>query len=379
MRGTEVAISLGVAPVPWWRWSTPLDEEYHLPQPPSRAADARAFRRGSLGLSMLRAASARLRQSPWGRLVVLAMMFGVSSCGGLHAQMAAADRDPCEKVLARHESVSRAPDYASQDREFREGYEVQVVRCAMARNKFEVSAAIAKGWSDHIALEREQTLSRAEAGLGNDTAAAEHLEVLAKNVLSDEKFFVESPELRRYRSEDWFVGLAIRVWSRHADGSLYGFVSELLGRDALLPLRVVVADPHREKGQWVVWTGKVQDARLDSDANQTLFLAEGVDVRKQTMGPEEVESRYTLKGHTLEQVSRGTSYMVEEELVPNGHKFYVHYPRAKDSLAAMQTIVAVGHYDGRGGADNLPVVSALVVMERKARRTSEKEERGGGQ
>src|SRR5258706_16449 len=76
-------------------------------------------------------------------------------------------------------------------------------------------------------------------------------------------FFVHAQELLRYRREEWYVRLALGAWSKTKSPRLDEFAGELLGGAGLLPLRVAVADPERERGLWAVWTGIVRDARLD--------------------------------------------------------------------------------------------------------------------
>jgi hypothetical protein len=301
-------------------------------------------------------------------LALIAAAF-TTACGGVHAEMARADREPCDRILARYPALSSDPAYDRQPPEFRQGYETQVARCALVGDKFESSLAIAKGWPDRLALERDRVIARSEAGLHHDDAAAESLDALSKNALCDTSFFTDTPEFRQYRGKDWFVALAVRAWSRSKEGSLHGFAARVIGDEELLALRVAAADPHREKGSWAVWTGVVRDARLDAKTDQTFLLAEGVDVQNEKGAPEAVKSRATVSGNKIESEITSSSHAYQEVFVPNGRRFLVRYPRARDSLAAMRTIVALGRYQGRDGDEGLPLLEAVVVIERKAQRT----------
>jgi hypothetical protein len=53
-----------------------------------------------------------------------------------------------------------------------------------------------------------------------------------------------------------------------------------------------------------------------------------------------------------------------DELVPNGRAFVVKYPKVREKLVNMRTFVAVGRYSGRTGENNVPVLSASLVMAR---------------
>ncbi|MGH7435533.1 MAG: hypothetical protein ACRENE_07645 [Polyangiaceae bacterium] len=144
---------------------------------------------------------------------------------------------------------------------------------------------------------------------------------------------------------------------------------------------MVDPDPQRAPGGWAVWTGIVHEARLDSKSDQTLMLAEGIDVKNQDLGVQSTTTETSITRAPLSPLgewnahteTKSETHAYEEAFVPNGHKFMVRYPRARDTLAAMHAIVAFGHFVGRDPDGEMPVLDAFIVRERKAERTVEKE------
>jgi hypothetical protein len=296
------------------------------------------------------------------------------SCGGLQAEMARADRDDCHRVVVRYPVVSNDRGYAAVRSEDREGYKIHVAKCALSLEQFDLARTVAQGLSDRLAIERQPLVARASAGLKDDDAARTALEAYVDDELAEVDVIADSPELMRYRGQEWFVHLALRLYSRRGGESLHDFAKEFVG--PVLPLRVAAADPNREPGSWAVWTGVVREARLDSKTDQTLLLAEGVDVKSEDMGVENVSSEeritgsaYSPRTYTARLETKATTHRFEEAFVPNGHNFMVRYPKARDSLAAMHTIVAFGHFVGRDPGGEMPVLEALIVRERKSERT----------
>jgi hypothetical protein len=294
------------------------------------------------------------------------------SCGGLRAEIASVQDQTCGTVLRRYEVLSRDPKYSALSREDREGYEVRVARCALTLGKYDLAIALPKTWSDHLSTERDEVEARASAGLHDEDSAHLALASYAESATADEDLLLNSPEFLSYEGQDWFVRLALRLWARQQDASLHDFAKHVVGGD-LLPLRVAAADPHRAPGSWAVWTGIVTDARLDSKGDQTLLLAEGVDIKNEDHGAQSVTTRATFSGETAHVETKAETRTYEEAFVPNGHKFMVRYPHARDSLAAMHTIVAFGHFAGRDPEGEMPVLDAFIVRERKAERTVQKE------
>jgi hypothetical protein len=299
------------------------------------------------------------------------MLFGtaVVSCGGLSSRIRAAPSTSCADVIAQAPAIRADSRYEDQPSEDREAYDLRLAECDLSMGMPEPTLELARSWPDRMATRRGQTVARAEAAQGNCDAAREALESIAGEAHLSPTFFLDTTELWPCSAEDWFVSLAIRAWHRSASPSLDEFASKLVhhAKRNLVPVTLASAEPGRGSGDWAVWTGRIEDARLDRDGDQTLLKAEGVEVKDEITLHEKLVSMETYRAWlgSYESTPKYTTERTHREVFePNGRSFVVRYPGAREGLVAMHTITAFGRYAGRG-EDGLPIMNAVEVVDRE--------------
>jgi hypothetical protein len=300
--------------------------------------------------------------------VSLALFLG---CGGVQRQMREASSIPCATVLARHPSIAADPSYVTQPRFERESYEIKVAECAISRGKPQLAIELAKGWSSEVELTRAKITARAQAAMGDEAATRITLEGLAGDGRLDAGFFTETEELQRFAGSEWFLRLALAVWTVRKQPPIEVFGPRLVHNagEKLLSLSVASADPTRAPGEWVMWTGVVHDARLDREGDRTLLSAEGIDVKEQLVEVDrslqsmEVQPHFFGRGATVDPTYK-TDRTYEEVFVPNGRNFFVTVPHVSEKLVGLHAITAFGRYRGRDGGNGAPVIEAIAVIER---------------
>jgi hypothetical protein len=140
------------------------------------------------------------------------------------------------------------------------------------------------------------------------------------------------------------------------------------GSGHLLSLSVAAADPDRPGGDWALWTGRIQQARLDRGGDQTLLKVEGVDVKQEVTERERlvsVHGRPTFAGGYEATPKYETERSSHPVYIPNGREFFVRYPHARESIVTMRTISVFGRFMGRDKGEALPAIDALVVIKRE--------------
>ncbi len=298
------------------------------------------------------------------------------SCASTREEMTEARHQPCEDVLTRYLRISADADYASYPKGVRIAYETTVASCYLDRRRPEKAVALARSWGDEQRAETLRVEARADAQLDKKADCRAALERYVKEPDADPYFFTEEPEFRNYAAEDWYIGTAIDAWSRTKMPAMERYAARLLhlGGANLLSLEVAAADPHRRTGEWALWLGAVRESRLDRASGQTYLSAVGLDVKQVAHVDRKVASvKYegTWSGGIKGTPTYDETESYQEVFVPNGRSFIVKYPKVSEKLVGMKTILALGHYAGREGEEGIPVLSALLVMERKAEEHAE--------
>jgi hypothetical protein len=291
----------------------------------------------------------------------LAVACSLVACTSFRDKLENVNGRPCDDVLFEYSKLSVDPQYKQESRGLREQYEMTVASCYLERRRPEKAVDLSKAWTDDVA--KTKIAARAHAQLGQEQECRAAIAALAAHTSTD--FFTDWPEFKPYSSTDWFIGYAIDAWARSQTPPLEQFVRQLAGRGGggLLPLNVAAADAQRPAGDWAVWTGMVRSGNIDRDAQQTILVAEGVDVQEELSGADVAVKRSDW-GEV--QLTR-TNERYSDVFVPNGRVFIVKYPKVREQLVNMKTIVAVGRYSGRTSEKNVPELSALLVMERSSR------------
>jgi hypothetical protein len=299
---------------------------------------------------------------------LLGVLVAASGCRTFAGNIEAASRTPCHDTLEKHAGITADPRYPEQSYRVRHDYEEHVAACFLSSGEPGKALALAGTWEEDP-VERLYTTARAHAALGDDGAAREALEGLAKARLSDSSLFVTAREFDRYLGQDWFVELGLRAWSRHPTRSLESFAARLVGvrPDALLTLSVASADERPGKGRWALWTGVVRDARIEHGSQKTVLFAEGVDVVDEVTTQERIVKTETRSAGTKAVTTPvyRTEHHHQEKFEPNGREFVIEARGAKPALVELRTVIAFGRYSGRDGAEGRPVLDALVVMDRR--------------
>lgn len=297
-------------------------------------------------------------------LAVLGLVVAWSSvaCTSLRDRMADVRSRPCDDVLIEYSQLSTDPQYKRESQGLREEYELNVASCYLERRRPEKAVELSKGWTDDVS--KTKIAARAHAQLGREQECRSALATLAQSPRASSEFFTDWPEFKVYSATDWFIGYAIDAWARSQTPPIEQYMRSLTGRggSGLLSLNVAAADSQRPAGDWAVWTGMVRSGNIDRDAQQTILVAEGVDVKEEMS-----RADLTAKRNAWGDVNISTTNeRYADVFVPNGRVFVVKYPKVRESLVNMKTIVAVGHYSGRTGDHNVPELSAVLVMERSA-------------
>lgn len=319
----------------------------------------------------------RLRALPHVRCtlgVLFALAMASSGCKSYATTVHEAREQSCPDVVAHLDAVVHDARYAEVPAGARQAYERRVAECDLTLKKYEDAVQLARTWPDTYSDQRDEVVARGEAALGHEAETRAALESYVGWAHSTPDFLTDSTELARYASEEWFVNLGVALWkSGSHDPPLDVFARHFLRHATLPSLDVILADPAREPGEWIVWLGHVDDARLDRDKDQTLLASEGVDVREEVLDVDhEVRQmsahRKALSGEVVMTVqSEATTRTYREVFAPNGRKFFVRYPKVSERLAGLREIVVLGRYEGRDGGDGPPVVQALAVVERRPR------------
>jgi hypothetical protein len=183
--------------------------------------------------------------------------------------------------------------------------------------------------------------------------------------------FLNATELSPFAGQDWFMTLAIQAWGKgEATESLSSYAAALVHKSGahLLTLAVAAADPDRPGGDWALWTGRIREARLDREGDQTLIKAEGVEIKTEATEDEKVvsvEAHPTFLGRFEATPTYKTERSYRDVAVPNGREFLVRYPHAKENIVGMRTISAFGRFTGRDKDLRVPALDAIVVIKRE--------------
>ncbi len=199
-------------------------------------------------------------------------------CGGLSAHLRAASSATCSDLVAHQSQMLGDPSYGAQAVADREAYEQRLAKCDLSLGRPQATLDLSRGWPETVS--RYEVTARAEAAPGHGDAARQALEKLARESSLPWAFFVDTTEVWPYSAQDRYVSLAMRAWSRSRGPSLDDYVSALVRHagERLVTLDLASAEPNQPTGQWALWTGVTEGARVDRDTDQTVLWADGLDV-----------------------------------------------------------------------------------------------------
>ena len=329
-------------------------------------------------------------------------LVGALGCTSLGGRLERAHEVGCREALEQHPKLTREQGYASEPK--RPEYEVFIASCWLETGHAQQALHLTQKLDQREVRSRALALrARAAAALGDLNEAQSALEALEQTGPVEPELFTQSPEFRKYATEDWFVAAALSGWSPDGQVGLEQYLRRVIERgDAtLLPLRVAAADAGRGPGQWAVWMGKVSQARLDREADTTLLKAEGLDVQRELVAVDrkvksvrsswQTFSRFwgtarksgpssasfsgfqttSITGDTRPEYE--TEEIYEERFSPNGVAFAIEYPKADERVVQASTVAVVGRYLGRD-PNGLPRLRALMVAARAEQQTRERVE-----
>jgi hypothetical protein len=300
-----------------------------------------------------------------GRVVSGALVaHSLFACASFEGRLLKAEYQTCPQVLADYPMLSRDPSYREQLDHVRHRYESDVAKCYLVERKPEKALALAGTWGEEYRLSSLEVTARAHAQLDKEAEARAALESLARRIEVNPEFFLEPPEFRNYVRRDWFVLLALDVWSRKREEWLETFARKFarVRGEGLLSLPVAAADAQRAPGEWALWLGVVRKGQINRAGGETLLLVEGLDIENGRLTRERVRALRVEDGEVRpEYESQQTQY---ESFVPNGQLFWVQFPGVNEGLVGMSTVLAFGRYLGRSGEENLPTLRASVVTKR---------------
>jgi hypothetical protein len=263
--------------------------------------------------------------------------------------------------LADFPALSKDERYATVSKDTRQLYEFKIAKCQLDNRQPEKARALTKDWNErYLQLQIE---ARAAAQLNEEQACRTAIGALCnEDPPSAWSLLLDTQEVAIYANQPWYLDLVVRLWQRNGSISLdeLGAQLALHRRASLLQLRVAVADERHPVGALAVWTGVIRKSHIDRDANQTVLITEGVDVRNVLV---EHDRKFTGYSSSAKPEYVETEHY-EESFQPNGNMFVVTYPAASEKLVTLNAIVALGTYSGRTDGQNWPKLDALAVAER---------------
>lgn len=256
----------------------------------------------------------------------------------------------CEKILNESEKIRQHSDYRNQPNGARIRYEKYLSECEINERNPESALALAAEWNGGDEADRFEIEAKAHAKRQEDEKAREALERFAA-AKGDLQVLLEEPLFRRYRGQDWFVSLGFSLRSE-SNVPLERTIRGLTGKPPL-SFSLAWADRHHPAGDWVIWSGKITDARIDRERNRTILTIDAathVDIQTEHIELNRVDiSRNALTGSATVTPHYTTQTQNDRVLELSGREFVVEFKGVSERIVELSYVRVLGKYDGHDG------------------------------